>query len=91
MRSRKWCIIYLMRDKKEQSMTTITLQTTPQQDKLITQFLEEHQELKQQVLNFILERLEDEEDSKLADQAYAAYQQDPETYSLSEMRKRHGL
>ncbi|HFI0405728.1 TPA: DUF6290 family protein [Streptococcus suis] len=72
-------------------MTTITLQTTPQQDKLITQFLEEHQELKQQVLNFILERLEDEEDSKLADQAYTAYQQDPETYSLSEMRKRHGL
>ncbi|HFU4465999.1 TPA: DUF6290 family protein [Streptococcus suis] len=72
-------------------MTTITLQTTPQQDKLITQFLEEHQELKQQVLNFILERLEDEEDSKLADQAYAAYQQDPETYSLSEMRKRYGL
>lgn len=72
-------------------MTTITLQTTPQQDKLITQFLEEHQELKQQVLNFILERLEDEEDSKLADQAYSAYQEDTETYSLSEMRKRHGL
>lgn len=73
-------------------MTTITLNTTPQQETLLKAYAEAHQTtLADFLLSLALERLEDEEDAQLADQAYTEYLANPVTYTLDEMRQRYGL
>lgn len=39
----------------------------------------------------LFEKIEDEYDLKLYDEAYAEYQKNPKTYSLDEMKKELGL
>ena len=53
-------------------MTTITLQTTPHQEHLITEYLKEHNtKLDELVTQMLLEKLEDEEDLKALRKAQA--------------------
>ena len=73
-------------------MTTITLNTTPQQEDLLRAYAETHQTtVADFLLSLALERLEEEEDARLGDKAYTDYLADPVTYSLKEMRQKHGL
>lgn len=73
-------------------MTTITLNTTPQQEKLLQTYAEEHHTtIADFLLSLALERLEDEEDARLADQAYAEYLANPVTYTLQEVADELGI
>lgn len=73
-------------------MTTITLNTTPQQDRLITKFLSEHPEAQESLLDSLLRQIEDMEDYQAGMAALTNYQTNGQQgYNLSQARELLGL
>ncbi|HFI0405228.1 TPA: DUF6290 family protein [Streptococcus suis] len=71
-------------------MTTITLQTTPHQEHLITEYLKEHNtKLDELVTQMLLEKLENEADLKALQKTQA--EDDGTRYTLSEVAKELGF
>ncbi|MGT2895723.1 hypothetical protein Javan174_0005 [Streptococcus phage Javan174] len=73
-------------------MTTITLNTTPQQDRLITKFLSEHPEAQESLLDTLISHIEDLEDYQAGIAALASYNANGQNgYSLKQTKELLGL
>ena len=73
-------------------MTTISLSATDEERKLIGDVAQLHgKTISQYIKDVVLERIEDEYDLKVYDEALKEYQDNPISYSLEEIKERHGL